>query len=197
MPYDMYRIKSVTFLVRIVLHETWLCNFFRNIHGRWFMFICVYFCAQRRLLLDETLYIKMLPQRLPILGFFNIMQTRCQTPWKNVRILSNKSVSQPLEWCGEPVWIPTGWVYLTLPEIEIPQITWHFLSARLLVTQLVDCCLCIALVQQRSNISQKLHGAAQKQSECKSHLTICNDQSALRNDMLSSRVWIGPSLSKV
>ena len=112
-------------------------------------------------------------------------------------MLSNKSVSQPLEWCGEPVWYPTDWVYLTLPEIEIPQITWHFLSARLLVTQLVDCCLCIALVQQRSNISQELHEAAQQQSECMSDVTTCNGQSALRNYMLSSRVWIGPSLSKV
>ena len=112
-------------------------------------------------------------------------------------MLSNKSVSQPLEWCGEPVWYPTDWVYLTLPEIVIPQITWHFLSARLLVTQLVDCCLCIALVQQRSNISQELHEAAQQQSECMSDVTTCNGQSALRNYMLSSRVWIGPSLSKV
>ena len=54
--------------------------FFRNIHGRWFMFICVYFCAQRRWLLDETLYIKMLPQRLPILGFFNIAYNANKVP---------------------------------------------------------------------------------------------------------------------
>ena len=67
------------------LHKTWPGIFFRNIHVRWIMFICVYFCAQRRWLLDETLYIKMLPQRLPILGFFNIMQTRCQTPWKKCK----------------------------------------------------------------------------------------------------------------
>ena len=67
------------------LHKTRLCNFFRNIHGRWFMFICASFCAQIWWLLDETLYIKMLPQRLPILGFFNIMQTRCQTPWKKCK----------------------------------------------------------------------------------------------------------------
>ena len=45
-------------ILRILLHKTWLCNFFRNIHGRWFMFICVSFCAQLRWLIDETFYIK-------------------------------------------------------------------------------------------------------------------------------------------
>ena len=45
-------------ILRILLHKTWLCNFFRNIHGRWFMFICVSFCAKLGWLIDETFYIK-------------------------------------------------------------------------------------------------------------------------------------------
>ena len=45
-------------------------------------YLCIFLCTK---MMTFRRNIKMLPQRLPILGFFNIMQTRCQTPWKKCK----------------------------------------------------------------------------------------------------------------
>ena len=145
-------------------------------------YLCIFLCTK---MMTFRRNIKMLPQRLPILGFFNIMQTRCQTPWKKC-----KDTIQQVSFPTTRVMRRTC---LNSNRLSLSHSAWDRDSSDNLTF------LVCPVTSNPTSWLLFVHSTstATEQSECMSDVTTCNEQGAVRNDMLSSRVWIGPSLSKV